>query len=377
MRLRNKGVWVLLAAAILLTCAEKEHGLKDAFKNDFLIGVALKTAPSDDQDARIFSIAVEQFNSITPENLLKWETVQPEPGRFDFGPADRFVKFGKKHDMFIVGHVLVCPNRTPGWVFKDEKGNWTNRATLLARMRKHIYTVVGRYRGLIRGWDVVNEFVDGDGRPRETPWLKIIGPDYAEKAFEYAHEADPKAELYYNDFMLYKPAKRAGVVKMAERILKKGLRLDAIGMQAHYRIDSPAVEDLDSSITAFSKLGLKVHFTELDMDVLPAAGDDIGADITQNLELQKKLDPYANGIPDSVQQALAHRYADLFRLFLKHRGKVGRVTLWGVSDGVSWLNDRPVRGRTNYPLLYDRDLKPKPAYYSIIKEANQASRLED
>jgi len=347
--------------------------LKDAFKGSFLIGAALNPAQFTERDARDAAIVKAQFDSISPENVLKWEGVHPEPGRYDFDLPYKYVAFGEKNHMFIVGHTLVWHHQTPKWVFEDAKGNPVDRETLLKRMREHIQAVVGRYKGRVHGWDVVNEALEDDGTLRQTPWLKIIGEEYIAKAFEFAHEADPKAELYYNDFSLENEAKRNGAIELIGKLRAQGVPVTCVGLQGHYKIDWPSVDQLDAAIAAFAKLGVKVMITELDVDVLPPAMQYRGADISANVELQPKLNPYTSGLPDSVQQTLARRYSDLFGVFLKHRGVLSRVTSWGVTDASSWLNNWPVRGRTSYPLLFDRDGRPKPAFYAVIKAARGES----
>jgi endo-1,4-beta-xylanase len=357
---------VLLTAG-LLTSAQAPPTLKDAFKSSFLIGAALNPAQFTEEDARGAALVKAQFDSITPENVLKWEKVHPELDRYDFALPDKYVAFGEKNHMFIVGHTLVWHNQTPAWVFQDEKGNPADRETLLKRLRDHIRTVVGRYKGRINGWDVVNEALDEDGTLRQTPWLKIIGEDYIAKAFEFAHEADPKAELYYNEYSLENEAKRKGAIALIENLKKQGVPVTGVGLQGHYKMDWPSVPSVDETIAAFEKLGVKVMITELDIDVLPAAMPYRGADVTLQVELQAKLNPYVNGLPDSVQQTLAKRYSDLFGVFLKHRGVISRVTFWCVADGDSWLNNWPVKGRTSYPLLFDRQGQPKAAFYAVIQ----------
>jgi endo-1,4-beta-xylanase len=340
--------------------------LKDAFRNDFLIGASLNRREIYEEDPRVTSLIVSQFNTITPENILKWTLVHPAPDSYDFGAADRYVAFGEKHRMFTVGHTLVWHNQTPPWVFQDEKGKPTDRETLLKRLRDHITTVVGRYKGRIKGWDVVNEALNQDGTMRRSPWMKIIGKDYLAKAFEFAHEADPGAQLYYNDYDLELPAKRKGAIALITRLRALGVPITAIGLQNHNQMKWPSVPDEDATISAFERLGIKVNITELDVDVLPRTTAP-GADYALDIPATPQLNPYTNGLPDAVQQSLAERYADLFRIYLKHRDAIDRVTFWCVTDGDSWLNNWPIRDRTNYPLLFDRDAQPKPAYDAVMQ----------
>jgi len=352
--------------------ASAQPTLKDAFANTFRIGAALNPSQFLEQNTNSVALIKSQFNSITPENVLKWEPVHPKPDTFDFEPADRYVAFGEKYGMFIIGHTLVWHNQTPRWVFQDDKGNALAREALLRRMHEHISKVVGRYKGKIAGWDVVNEAVDDNGNLRRSPWFRIIGEDYIIKAYQFAHEADPKAELYYNDYDLEKEPKRNGVIALVKKLQAAGIPIAAVGNQAHYKLDSPPLAQVDATMTALSKLGVKVNITELDINVLPAPNQFSGAEVSQRFDPAKGLDPYTNGLPDEIQQKLAKRYADLFQIFLKHRDSVTRVTFWGVTDADSWLNFFPIRGRTNYPLLFDRQGRPKPAYRAVIQTIRSA-----
>jgi endo-1,4-beta-xylanase len=357
---------LLLAAASRAECAT-EPALKDVFARDFLIGVAINYDQIYEKEPNEKAIITKHFNSISPENALKWEKVHPEPGQYNFEPTDKYVAFGEKNNMFIIGHVLVWHHQTPNWVFEDANGRPVDRDTLLKRMKDHIFAVVGRYKGRIDGWDVVNEAIDSGGKLRKTKWREIIGEDYVAKAFEFAHEADPDAELYYNDFDLWIKGHRAVAVRVVKDLQARGLRIDGIGMQGHWTLDSPPLDDIEASITAFAELGVKVMITEMDVSALPSADNYSGADITKNFELRKELNPYPDGLPLQMQEKLAVRYAEFFSLFHKHADTISRVTFWGVHDGVSWRHNWPVRGRTDYPLLFDRDCKPKPAFDAIIK----------
>jgi endo-1,4-beta-xylanase len=345
--------------------------LKEAFKNDFLIGAALNHSQFMGENAKEDALIKAQFDSISPENCLKWESVHPEADHYNFGPADQYVEFGLKNHMFIVGHTLIWQYQTPRWVFQDDKGNPISRDALIKRMHDYIFTVVGHYQGKIGGWDVVNEALNDNGTLRQTQWEKIIGPDYIVMAYQYAHQADPKAELYYNDYTLENAPKRAGAIALIKKLQAAGIPITGVGLQGHYSMNWPSPVRLDETIKAFSQLGIKVIITELDMDVLPPATRSRAAEVSMNFALQAKLNPYTNGLPASVQQALANRYADLFKVFVANRGVLTRVTFWGVTDGDSWLNNWPVRGRTAYPLLFNRDCQPKPAFDAVIRVAQE------
>ncbi len=340
--------------------------LKDAFQADFRIGVAINQKQFDDEDQRGDPIIKAQFNAISPENILKWESLHPEPGRYDFTGPDRYVEFGEKNHMLIVGHTLVWHNQTPKWVFQDANGNPVTRDVLLERMRNHIHTVVGRYKGRIKIWDVVNEALQDDGTLRKSPWEKIIGDDYIEKAFQYAHEADPDAILRYNDYSLENKPKQNGAIALIKKLQAEGIPVTAIGLQDHVQMDWPTREQEDAAISAFASLGLKVMITELDVNVL---GGKQTAEITE-MAHQGGSNVYTNGLPPVVQQELAKRYADLFRVFVKHHDDITLVTFWGVTDGDSWLN---MRGRVNHPLLFDRAGQPKPAFDAVVRVAQEPS----
>ena len=365
----------LLASTVLLTLnLGAQPALKDAFKDDFLVGAALNPSQFTEANAMEASLVKQQFNAISPENVLKWEIIHPAPGRYDFALADQYVDFGRKNGMFVIGHTLVWHSQTPAWVFADDHGHALTRDGLLERMHDHIATVVGRYRGRIKGWDVVNEALNEDGTIRQSPWRKIIGEDFMLKAYQFAHEADPDAELYYNDYSLENQAKQQGAVKLIRELQSQGVKITAIGLQGHYNLDWPGADELSRTIDTFASLGLKVSITELDVNVLPAPSHDQSADVSRNYQLAAALNPYTDGLPEAVQQKLAARYAELFSTFLRHRGEMERVTFWGVTDGDSWLNDWPVHGRTNYPLLFDRAGRPKPAFAAVLAVAHAAGR---
>lgn len=351
--------------------SKSEKALQEALKGKFLIGVAMNADQITGKDTAGVRLIKEHFNSITPENCMKSEVLQPEEGKFDFALADQYVDFGQKNNMFIVGHTLIWHSQAPKWFFVDKNGKDVSREVLIERMKNHITTVVGRYKGRVHGWDVVNEAIEDDGSFRKSKFYQIIGEDFIRLAFEFAHEADPEAELYYNDYSMSKEGKRDAVVKMVRNLQSQGVKIDGIGMQGHMTMDFPTLEEEEKSIVAFSETGVKVMITELDLTVLPSPGTKVSADVALSYEYQKQLNPYPNGLPDSVAQAAHDRYAEFFRLFLKHADKIDRVTMWGLTDGDSWRNNWPVPGRTDYPLLFDRNYQPKPIVETIIKEANQ------
>ncbi|MBX3747221.1 MAG: endo-1,4-beta-xylanase [Verrucomicrobiae bacterium] len=353
-----------LAAMGVVTHAA-EPALKTVFEGDFLVGAAVNRRQVEGSAAADVGIVRRHFNTITPENAMKWGPLQPRPGAYAFTEADRFVAFGEEHGMVLIGHTLVWHQQTPRWVFEDGEGGPASRELLLERMRDHIHTVVGRYRGRIRGWDVVNEALNDDGTMRQSPWFNLVGEDYLVKAFEFAREADPEAELYYNDYSLEGPRKRAGAVRLLRQLLDAGAKVTAVGLQGHYSLEHPSARQIEETLEAFIALGLRVMITELDVNVLPTPWGG-GADVSVRLAADAKWNPYTDGLPADVERRLADRYAELFGIFLNHRHSLSRVTFWGVTDASSWLNNFPIRGRTNYPLLFGRDGRPKPAFEAVV-----------
>jgi endo-1,4-beta-xylanase len=338
-----------------------DSSLKEYFKHDFYIGTALNVAQIEEKDLQARSLVPAQFNSITAENIMKCEVIHPAWNEYHFDLADQYVAYGLKYNMFIVGHTLIWHSQLSPFVNHIHRSD-----SLLMFMTDHINRVAGRYAGKVKSWDVVNEALNEDGSLRKSVFLEKLGPDYITRAFELAAKAAPDAELYYNDYNIEQPKKRAGVIALVKKLKAAGTRIDGIGIQGHWSIKGPSLEDIENSILEYAALGLKVSFTELDLTCLPNPWDLTGAEVNQNFPNSPYMNPYPLGLPDSVQQKLADCYEGLFKLFIKHRDKIERVTFWGVSDGQSWLNNWPIRGRTNYPLLFDRNYKPKPAFEKVV-----------
>lgn len=368
--LRKSLTFILL---IILFSAQKpkENGIKDLFKDSFHIGVAVNAQQVSGKEPNALAILTEHFNSLSPENGLKWVLVHPKPEVYDFDFGDAYVALGEKMGAFTIGHCLVWHQQIPSWVFEDESGNMLNKEGLISKMEDHIETVAGRYKGKIQGWDVVNEAFNEDGSFRESKWYNIAGKDFIKAAFRKAHEVDPDAELYYNDYNVWKASKRKGILELAKEMKSEGIRVDAIGMQGHYMLGSPSLEEIEQGIIEIYEAGFKVVITELDVDVLPRPNNSQGADLNINFANSPEYNPFVNGISPEAEAKLAQRYGDLFQLFQKHKDKISRVTLWGLHDGRSWLNNFPVRGRTNYPLPFDRDLKLKEDVFAKLKEVSE------
>nr|WP_198661792.1 endo-1,4-beta-xylanase [Lewinella sp. IMCC34183] len=348
--------------------------LKEAYAGAFKMGTAVNPGIVSGADSATTTIVLREFNALTVENAMKAERINPAPGVYDWRNADDYVAFGKEHDMFIVGHTLIWHNQTPGWFFTNEAGEPNTPEQQAERLRSHIEAVAGRYAGGVDAWDVVNEVIDNDGSYRPTTWVEGIGngDTLVKLAFRYAEQYSPDTELYYNDFNAWRPAKRDGIMRMVRMLQAEGIRIDGVGIQGHWGLNFPKNEYIEAAIDSFASLGVKVMITELDVDVLPLTreGQIIGTGMMhpqfQLEEFKEYLDPYAEGLPDSVQQQLTDRYRELFEIFYDRRDKIDRVTFWGITDDMSWKNDYPIPNRTNYVLPFNRDGSPKPAVDAIL-----------
>jgi endo-1,4-beta-xylanase len=338
--------------------ADSTVGLKDAFKDCFKIGVALNQKQFTEEDTNGAALVKRQFNAVSPENVMKWERIHPRPGPdgYDFEAADRYVEFGEKNGMFIVGHTLVWHGQTPRWVFRGEGTNAVTREELLQRMRDHIHTVVGRYKGRIKAWDVVNEALSEDGSLRKSQWYRLIGEDYIAKAFEYAHEADPAAELRYNDYSIENEPKRNGVIALVKKLKAEKVPISGLGSQTHANLTWPTAELLDTALTAFAELDLPISITELDVNAAQRGQRSQSADVVQNAQSS------GGSVVEDANQKLAEQYASLFRVFVKHRKQIELVTFWGVTDRDSWR-------AFGKPLLFDGEWRPKPAFDGVVAQA--------
>lgn len=350
-----------MLAMSTVSCTQKveaEPTLKEAFKDKFLMGVAINANQVAGRDSIGKAMAAKHFNSVVAENVMKCALIHPEEDKYYWDDADAFVQFGEENGMFIIGHCLVWHSQCAPWFLVNEKGEAVDAETLKQRLRDHIHTVVGRYKGRVKGWDVVNEAIVEDGSYRNSGFYKILGEEFIPLAFQYAHEADPDAELYYNDYGMNVPGRRETVVKMVNDMKQRGLRIDAIGMQGHMGLDYPTVEEFEKSIEAFAGTGCKVMITEWDMSALPTLTRS--ANVGDTVAFRKSLNPYPDGLPEDVAQQWNNRMSEMMDLFVKHSDVITRVTAWGVGDNDSWKNGWPVPGRVDYPLLFDRNYEVKP-----------------
>ncbi|MCM3703523.1 endo-1,4-beta-xylanase [Paenibacillus macerans] len=325
---------------------EPTPALKELFADDFKIGAAVNPLTIRTQEP----LLARHFNSITAENEMKFVSLHPEEGNYTFEDADRLVDFAREHGMAMRGHTLVWHNQTSDWLFQDRGGAPVSKAVLLERMREHIHTVVGRYKHDIYAWDVVNEAVADEGGDllRASKWTEIAGPDleFIVKAFEFAHEADPDAVLFYNDYNESHPLKRDKIYALAKSLLERGAPIHGIGLQAHWNLFDPSLDEIRAAIEKYASLGLQMQLTELDMSVFRF--DDRRADL-------------AAPEPGMLERQ-AERYEAVFRLLKEYRDVISGVTFWGAADDYTWLDDFPVQGRKNWPFLFDEQHSPKPAF---------------
>lgn len=337
--------------------------LKEVFKNDFAIGTALSAYQIEGHDPGSAMLVPKQFNAVTPENIMKAEVIHPEWDRYDFDMSDKLVAYAHKNKIAVNAHTLIWHSQLPPFVRRMK-----NADSVRLFMTNHINTVAGRYNGKVYSWDVVNEALNEDGTLRKSVFLQYLGDNYIVEAFRLAQKASPNTKLYYNDYNIEQPKKRAGAIAIIKKIQAAGVKIDGVGIQGHWNINNLPMADIENSIKEFAALGIEVMFTELDLSVLPSpwSPGNNTADVNQSIAYSERMNPYTSGLPDSVQQKLAQSYTSLFQLFLQYKKDISRITFWGVNDGQSWLNGFPIRGRTDYALLFDRKFAPKPAFYSVV-----------
>jgi len=361
---------VLLASVNLL--AQKTLG--EATKGKFLFGVAVNMQQVNGVKPIESDLIAKEFSAIVPENSLKPQPIHPEENRYFWDDADKLVAFGEKNKQTVTGHCLIWHSQIGRWFFIDADGKDVAPEVLKERMRQHILNVVGRYKGRIKGWDVVNEAFEDNGNYRNSKFYQILGKDFIKYAFQFAHEADPNAQLYYNDYNVERPAKCNAIVGLVKELKTAGCRIDAVGSQSHMHMTSPTPDATETSFKKIKDAGVHILITEWDISILPSPY--AGANIGTNFGYSNEMDPYREGVPDSIQQKWNKRMLDMFGLFLKYNDVVDRVTVWGLTDNTTWLNNFPVRGRKDYPVLFDRNNQRKPVVDEMIRMAEKYKSKE-
>lgn len=352
---------------ILLALSTLSHGscligrndppsLRRVFRKKFLVGASVSPSNIASEES---AVLLRHFNSVTTENVLKMGPVHPAEDRYEFSGADAIAAFAASHGMGFRGHTLLWHKQAADWMFRGPDGRPASRELLIQRLRDHIFTVAGRYRGRAYAWDVVNEAVsdEKDRYLTPTPFLEIIGPEYIEMAFRWAHEADPDAQLFYNDYRETDPVKRAKILRLVNDLKSKGVPIHGVGMQCHWSIHGPKEEELEAALRDYSSLGLPIHITELDVSVWPGEPER---------RAKRPSDTDDRMTPEKAR-AQSELYAMAFRLFRKYASHIDAVTFWNITDRHSWLDEWPVRGRKDHPLLFDESLQPKPAFWQVVR----------
>lgn len=328
-------------------------GLKDHFKNRFLIGASVTPNSLKGQSG---ALIIREFNTITAENAMKPALIHPEKDRYFWTDTDTIVGFAKRNNMKMRGHTLCWHRQTADWFFKDDEGKQVGKEELLKRLKDHITNVVGRYKGSIYAWDVVNEAIDDDEKKefRSSLWYEICGDEYIAKAFQYAHEADPEAKLFYNDYNTENPVKREKIFLMIKKLKEQGVPIHGVGLQGHWSNKWPSSDELKRSIEKFSSLGIDIQITEMDISVYGS---------------KENMDENPGVFTAEREKDQAEKYKSFFEVFLKSN-KISSVTFWNVSDRHSWLDNFPVKNRKNFPLLFDATFSRKKAYWEVVKLVN-------
>jgi endo-1,4-beta-xylanase len=333
--------------------------LKEAFARSMLIGSAVTPEQLRGPEAVLIA---RHFNVLVAENVMKPEFLAPkQEGQYEFGPADELVNFARAHGMQVRGHTLMWHRQMPPWFFKEGAGT-VSRALLIARIERYIADVVGHFKGRVYAWDVLNEAVtvdepdavaDANGL-RVAELYKIIGPEYIDIVFRAAAKADPDALLFYNDYETQNPKKVELISRLVRGMKARGVKVDGIGHQAHCSAGHPSAADFERAIDAYARLGVTQHVTELDIA------------LNHNL-----MDNKVTAATPELLARQAQRYSELVSLFLRKRAQVTALLVWGVSDANSWLTQWPMK-RFEAPLLFDTQLRPKPAFHAVLEAARRA-----
>ena len=320
--------------------------LSDVYKDFFTIGAAVNGGSIKSHG----ELLKKHFGSITAENSMKFSETHPAEGKYTFEQADALADFAAKNSMKIRGHTLVWHHQTPDWVF-EYNGNEAPKDVLLGRMREHIKEVAGRYLGKVYCWDVVNEAVEDSagGYLRESKWLGIIGEGFIAEAFKCAHEADPSAKLFYNDYNACDPKKSGKIFRLAKSLKDSGVPIHGIGIQGHWNIYAPTEDEIKKALDLYASLGLELQVTEMDISLF--AQDDKTA--------------FPSRPPEEMLERQAEYYGRTFELFREYKNVITGVTFWGVADDMTWLDYFPVPGRKNWPLLFDENHEEKQAFRNI------------
>ncbi len=334
--------------------SSEKTSLKEVYSAYFPMGVAVSSRSVSGETS---ALILDHFVSITPENDMKIGPIHPQPDTFNWEPADRIVAFARENGLKVRGHTLCWHNQVPSWWYQDDAGADLSKDSLLARMKDHIFQVAGRYKDDIYAWDVVNEAISDkqDEFYRDSKWYQICGEEFIQRAFEYAHEAAPNALLFYNDYSEINPVKREKIYQLVKNLKEAGVPIDGVGLQGHWSIYEPSEEVLRSTIDAFTDLGVQIQITELDVSVYP-----------KEHSRRARTAEDDDTLTEEMKTKQAEQYEMIFRVFREKKDAIQAVTFWNISDRQSWLDNFPVQGRKDYPLLFDQNFQPKESYYKVV-----------
>ena len=383
---KNLRLIVGLLAVMTTELAMAQSSLSEAYRDYWYTGVSVNQwqVQADQQGDNAFDVTghvsndqtadwpviVKNFNWVVAENCMKCEVIHPKEGVYDFTLADQFVNKAKAAGLKVQGHCLIWHSQCAPWFHYDDNGNLVSPEVLKQRMREHIYTVVSHFKGRVDAWDVVNEAFEDDGTPRKSLFYQILGTDYIPLAFQYAHEADPSIQLFYNDFSMNKPAKVEGVANFFRPLIKQGLPVTAIGMQGHMILEDNTnnryIKQYEHSIETIAALGVPTFFSEVDLSVLPNPYGFSGANVSDKFAYRPEMDPYKDGLTKEQEAKIRQFWVDFYTMLLRHHKDILRVNFWCLNDANSWRNDFPIPGRTDYATLFDRKSQPKPFVQALI-----------
>ena len=359
---------IIIIALCAVALPLHAQSLAEAYRDYWYTGVSVNQWEVEGDQESHWDVITKNFNWVVAENCMKCEVIHPQEGVYDFTLADKFVDKAKAAGLKVQGHCLIWHSQCAPWFHFDKDGKLVSREELKKRMREHIYTIVSHFKGRIDAWDVCNECFEDDGSPRKSLFWQILGTDYIPLAFQYAHEADPNVQLFYNDYSMNKPAKVEGVANFFRPLIEQGLPVTAIGMQGHMILEDAKelLPQYDHSIKTIAALGVPTFFSELDLSVLPNPYGFSGANVSDRFTYTPEKDPFKEGLTKEKEAEINQYWVDFYKMLIPHKDNILRVNFWCLNDANSWRNDFPIQGRSDYATLYDRQNQPKGMIQEII-----------
>ena len=359
---------IIISALCAVALPLHAQSLAEAYRDYWYTGVSVNQWEVEGNQESHWDVITKNFNWVVAENCMKCEVIHPQEGVYDFTLADKFVDKAKAAGLKVQGHCLIWHSQCAPWFHFDKDGKLVSREELKKRMREHIYTIVSHFKGRIDAWDVCNECFEDDGSPRKSLFWQILGTDYIPLAFQYAHEADPNVQLFYNDYSMNKPTKVEGVANFFRPLIEQGLPVTAIGMQGHMILEDAKelLPQYDHSIKTIAALGVPTFFSELDLSVLPNPYGFSGANVSDRFTYTPEKDPFKDGLTKEKEAEINQYWVDFYKMLIPHKDNILRVNFWCLNDANSWRNDFPIQGRSDYATLYDRQNQPKGMIQEII-----------